>query len=169
MQTRKEPGGSLIRINAAPPHPGKTEWLPDSSLCGYRRPIMSELCKLWPSTEPHRHQNGVEEYADDAERLMRTLANRHRLMVLDALVDGEHSLNELTQRVALPPGTLNQHLSVMNSEGLIATRRVGDQVYFSVANPAALEVLKVLHDCFTDEDAEPPAEPPRSAQTNHAG
>lgn len=123
---------------------------------------MSELSKLWPATQPQHHENGVEEFADDAERLMRTLANRHRLMVLDALVDGEHSLEDLSCRVSLSPGSLHQHLSVMHSEGLIATRRDEHQVYFSVSNPAALEVLKVLHDCYADEDAEPlpaPANP----------
>ena len=130
---------------------------------------MTELSKLWPSSQPCTYQTKAEEYADDAERLMRTLANRHRLMVLDALVDGEHSLGELSERVSLSPGSLHQHLSVMHSEGLIETRRDRENIYFSVANPAALEVLKVLHDCYGDEDAAPIPAPPRIAPLNPAG
>lgn len=130
---------------------------------------MSEPNRLWPSPPPHRHQDLSEEYADEAERLMRTLANRHRLMVLDALVDGEHSLDDLALRVPLSPGVLHQHLSVMRSEGLIASRREGEQTLFSVADTAALEVLKVLHDCYADEDAAPIPPPPRAAPLNPAG
>jgi DNA-binding transcriptional ArsR family regulator len=98
----------------------------------------------------------MEQHAGDAERLMRTLANRHRLMVLCALVDGEHSVGELNERVALSQSALSQHLAVMRSEGLVSTRREGQTIFYSVTDGPALRILKVLHDCYC---AVPPPRP----------
>lgn len=98
----------------------------------------------------------MEQHAGSAERLLRTLANRHRLMVLCALVEGERSVGEINSLVPLSQSALSQHLAVMRNEGLVGTRREGQTVYYSVTSDPALGVLQVLHDTFC---AAPP--PPR--------
>ncbi len=96
----------------------------------------------------------MEQHAGDAERLMRTLANRHRLMILCALVNGELSVGEINALVPLSQSALSQHLAVMRSEGLVQTRRDGLAIYYSVSNGPALQILKVLHDTYCS--ASPP-------------
>jgi DNA-binding transcriptional ArsR family regulator len=90
----------------------------------------------------------MEQHAGEAERLLRTLANRHRLMVLCSLVNGELSVGEINELVPLSQSALSQHLAVMRNEGLVGTRRNGQTVYYSVTSDPALGVLKVLHDRY---------------------
>ena len=97
----------------------------------------------------------MEQHAGDAERLMRTLANRHRLMILCALVNGELSVSEINELLPLSQSALSQHLAVMRTEGLVRTRRDGLAVHYSVSDGPALRILKVLHDTYCS-----PAPPP---------
>ena len=90
----------------------------------------------------------MERHAGDAERLMRVLANRHRLMVLCALVGNEMSVGELNARVPLSQSALSQHLALMRTEGLVDTRRDGQTIYYRVADGPALQILNVLHGIF---------------------
>ena len=106
----------------------------------------------------------MEQHAGDAERLMRTLANRHRLMILCALVNGELSVGEINAMVPLSQSALSQHLAVMRSEGLVQTRRDGLTIHYSVSDGPALRILKVLHDTFCSA-APPPSRKRKSKES----
>ena len=41
--------------------------------------------------------------------------------------------------------TLSQQLSVLRGEGIVNTRRQGKNIFYSVADPAALEILALLY------------------------
>lgn len=41
--------------------------------------------------------------------------------------------------------TLSQQLGVLRTEGVVNTRRQGENIYYSVADPATLEILAVLY------------------------
>jgi DNA-binding transcriptional ArsR family regulator len=108
----------------------------------------TERPALMDDTEAMPGLDAMSQHAGEAERLLRTLANRHRLMVLCALVDGEQSVSGLNARVPLSQSALSQHLAVMRNEGLVATRRDAQTIYYSVTEGPALHILKVLHDCY---------------------
>lgn len=90
----------------------------------------------------------LEAHAGDAERLLRALANRHRLMLLCALVDGELSVGALNERVNLSQSALSQHLAVLRADGLVLTRREAQSIYYSVPDGPALQIIHVLHNNF---------------------
>jgi DNA-binding transcriptional ArsR family regulator len=90
----------------------------------------------------------MEAHAEEAARLLRSLANPHRLMVLCALASGEMSVSELNEIVPLSQSALSQHLAVRREEKLVSTRREGQTVFYSVPDSPALNVLEVLHGTF---------------------
>lgn len=82
--------------------------------------------------------------ADEAARMLRSLANPHRLQVLCLLVDGELSVGALQQQVALSQSALSQHLARLREERLVETRREGTSIYYRIADPSVLQIMQVL-------------------------
>ena len=93
-----------------------------------------------------------EDSAGRAASLLRTLANERRLMILCQLVDGEMSVGALQPRVGLSQSALSQHLALLREEGVVATRRAGQSIFYRVADPAALRVLQTLAELFCPPD-----------------
>ena len=93
-----------------------------------------------------------EDSAGRAASLLRTLANERRLMILCQLVDGEMSVGALQPRVGLSQSALSQHLALLREEGVVATRREGQSIFYRVADPAALRVLQTLAELFCPPD-----------------
>lgn len=92
--------------------------------------------------------SGMEGHAEEAARLLRSLANSNRLMVLCALCGGEKSVGELNALVPLSQSALSQHLAVLREDSLVSTRREGQTVWYSVPDSPALKILEVLHGTF---------------------
>jgi DNA-binding transcriptional ArsR family regulator len=86
--------------------------------------------------------------AGEATALLKALANEHRLLVLCALAGGERSVGDLNGRVELSQSALSQHLAVLRSEGLVATRREGQAIYYSLADPAAARIIETLYTIY---------------------
>jgi ArsR family transcriptional regulator, virulence genes transcriptional regulator len=90
----------------------------------------------------------MERAADQASDLLKALANRHRLLIICQLIDGERSVGELAQFLDLRDSTVSQHLALLRRDGLVAARRDGQTIYYSIASEPAREVLKTLYHVF---------------------
>ncbi len=90
----------------------------------------------------------MDEHAVDAATLLRAMASEHRLMVLCTLVQGEMSVSQLMDVIPLAQSALSQHLAVLRRERLVATRRDGQTVYYSLKPGPALGVIRVLYDNY---------------------
>jgi DNA-binding transcriptional ArsR family regulator len=90
----------------------------------------------------------MERAADQASDLLKALANRHRLLIICQLIDGERSVGELAQFLNLRDSTVSQHLALLRKDGLVAARRDGQTIYYSIASEPAREVLKTLYHVF---------------------
>ncbi|HET8597211.1 MAG TPA: metalloregulator ArsR/SmtB family transcription factor [Castellaniella sp.] len=76
---------------------------------------------------------------------LKVLANPERLLLLCQLSQGERSVGELEVLLDIHQPTLSQQLGVLRSEGLVATRRSGKQVFYRIARPQLLQVLAALY------------------------
>jgi DNA-binding transcriptional ArsR family regulator len=92
--------------------------------------------------------SAMRKHSTAAARLMRSLANRQRLLVLCALTEGELSVSELNRRVTLSQSALSQHLAVLRNEQLVSTRRDAQTIYYSLTDGPAVRLLQLLHDEF---------------------
>lgn len=86
--------------------------------------------------------------ADAASDLLKALASPNRLMLLCQLIDGERSVGDLAQRLSLRAPTVSQHLALLRKDGLVATRREGQTIYYAIASPAARAVIETLYRIF---------------------
>lgn len=90
----------------------------------------------------------MERAADQASDLLKALSNRHRLLIICQLIDGERSVGQLAEFLNLRDSTVSQHLALLRKDGLVATRRDAQTIYYSIASEPAREVLKTLYNVF---------------------
>ena len=92
------------------------------------------------------------QQAGEAVALLKAMANEARLLVLCHLAEsGELSVGALVDRVGLSQSALSQHLSKLRDEGLVATRKEAQHVFYRIADPRAGQILSLLHDLFCPE------------------
>ena len=96
--------------------------------------------------------NGIEELerkAAEAASLLKLLANENRLLILCRLVvAGEMSVGALADAVDLSQSALSQHLAKMRGDGLVATRREAQTVFYHIADPNAARLLALLKNIY---------------------
>jgi DNA-binding transcriptional ArsR family regulator len=85
-----------------------------------------------------------ERYRLHAE-VCRVLTDPKRLMILDVLREGEHSVGDLAEELGCSMANASQHLAVLRSAGLVGTRRSGTTVLYHLAEPALVEACDVIH------------------------
>ena len=90
----------------------------------------------------------MEAAADQASELLKALSNRHRLLIICQLIDGERSVGELAVFLGLRDSTVSQHLALLRKDGLVAARRDAQTIYYSIASEPAREGLKTLYQVF---------------------
>jgi DNA-binding transcriptional ArsR family regulator len=99
----------------------------------------------------------LEARAAEAEAFLRSLASRHRLMILCRLVEGEASVGELVRALGLTQSNLSRHLAMLREEGLVATRREGAVIHYRIASQRVRPILAELYRLFCAP--EQPSEP----------
>ena len=90
----------------------------------------------------------IRDLKSDSSRaaaFLKAVANGNRLMILCELKAGERSVSSLEEVVPLAQSALSQHLGKLREEGLVATRREAQTVYYSVADGTVHDVIEALH------------------------
>jgi ArsR family transcriptional regulator, virulence genes transcriptional regulator len=91
----------------------------------------------------------LQDKADEAAAFLRLLANPHRLLILCQLVlERELSVGQLVAAVGLSQSALSQHLAKMREDGILATRREAQTVFYRIADKDAARVLALLKDIY---------------------
>lgn len=90
----------------------------------------------------------MERAAGAAAGLMRALANEHRLLILCQLGAGERGVGELVDAIGLSQSAVSQHLARLRAEGLVATRREGQGIFYSLASAEVRRVIETLYDIY---------------------
>jgi len=85
-----------------------------------------------------------ERYRLHAE-VCRVLTDPKRLMLLDVLREGEHSVGDLADELGCTLANASQHLAVLRSAGLVGTHRTGTTILYSLAEPELVEACDVIH------------------------
>jgi len=86
--------------------------------------------------------------AIEAEELLKAMANRHRLMILCQLIGGERSVGELAELLQLRDSTVSQHLALLRRDDLVAPRREGQTIWYSIASESVRLLVETLYQIF---------------------
>ena len=90
----------------------------------------------------------MSENAQRAAEFLKALAHENRLMILCILSQGERSVSELEDMLSLRQPTVSQQLARLRAEGLVATRRDGKTIYYSLASEEARVVVGAVYEMF---------------------
>lgn len=93
----------------------------------------------------------VQQHAQDAAQLMKTLGNEHRLLILCTLMSGELSVGQLNERMPLSQSALSQHLASLREAHLVKTRRESQTIYYSLHGEEVVKILSALHSIYCPE------------------
>ena len=83
-----------------------------------------------------------------ATRLLKSMSNPRRLLVLCELLGGEKSVGELERVTKLSQSALSQHLAKLRSEGIVRARRQSQNIFYSLAGTDVDQIIGLLHRLF---------------------
>lgn len=76
---------------------------------------------------------------------MKALSSETRLLLLCRMSEGEASVTELAEMLAMRPSSVSQQLSLLRKDGLAKTRREGQTIFYSLHGEEAQQVISVLY------------------------
>ena len=79
----------------------------------------------------NEHAGGID-HVGDVVGMLRTLSDPTRLRLLAILQEGEHSVTALCDALQLAQPTVSHHLGRLRTARLVANRRAGKQVFYSL-------------------------------------
>lgn len=88
------------------------------------------------------------DQARAASEFLKALSHEARLVILCQLAEGEKSVTELEQSLNLRQPAVSQQLARLRADDLVATRRDGKNIYYSLAREEVREVISALHRAF---------------------
>lgn len=80
--------------------------------------------------------------------IFQALAHPTRIAIVESLRNGEMSAGRLIDQLGLEQANASQHLSVLRSKQIVVNRKEGNQVFYSLRDPALIEVLDILKRYF---------------------
>lgn len=80
--------------------------------------------------------------------VFQALAHPTRIAIIELLGSRELSAGELIEELGMEQANVSQHLAVLRSRQLVANRKAGNQVFYSVRDPILLQVLALMRSYF---------------------
>ncbi|KAA6451869.1 Zn(II)-responsive metalloregulatory transcriptional repressor CzrA [Bacillus swezeyi] len=102
--------------------------------------------------DEHKHETTEEqERAElDEETLFlvsqtfKALSDPTRIKILHLLSQGEHSVNEIAERLSLLQSTVSHQLRFLKNLRLVKSRRAGTSIFYSPEDQHVLDVLQQM-------------------------
>lgn len=79
---------------------------------------------------------------DPAAALFHSLSDRTRLAILRRLTEGEARVADLVGQLGLAQSTVSAHVACLRDCGLVDGRAQGRQVFYSLARPELIDLLR---------------------------
>ncbi len=92
----------------------------------------------------------IEIFKMQAE-ICKTLSDPKRLMIVHELREGELSVGQLGTRLELPQANVSQHLAILRKRGVVATRREGTTVFYSLASCKIGEACDMVRSVLSEQ------------------
>ena len=78
-------------------------------------------------------------------------ADPKRLILINALRNGEQSVKDLCAGTGISQSNASQHLAILRSKGLVTSRRDGQRVYYTVTSSKINEALDLLLEVMAEQ------------------
>lgn len=84
------------------------------------------------------------------DKVFRALGDKHRLFIMDLLMEREMNAGELLEKVNVVQSTLSHHMKCLCESGLVTARKEGKWTYYSVSSEA-VEAARVFLKRYLEE------------------
>lgn len=78
----------------------------------------------------------------------KALAHPARLVILEQLRAGEHSVQELQGALEMDQSSVSQQLSILRNKSIVESRKEGTMVYYRVRDPMIFQLLDIAREIF---------------------
>jgi ArsR family transcriptional regulator len=85
-------------------------------------------------------------------RIIKAMGHPSRLMMLEALADGERCVCELRDLVGADYSTVSKHLLLMKAAGLVLDRKDGLKVHYRLRVPCVLDFMGCVEAVLASRD-----------------
>lgn len=100
------------------------------------------------------HRLFKESVNEQFARIARALANAHRFELIDVLAQGERTVEDLANEVALSVASTSHHLQALRNAHLVTTRKDGLYVYYRLSDPTIFRLVQMIRDVAESQLAE---------------
>jgi DNA-binding transcriptional ArsR family regulator len=90
-------------------------------------------------------QSMLREYKAN---VFHALAHPTRIAILEVLRNGEASAGAIQEYLGIEQANLSQHLAILRSRQIVAHRKEGNQVFYSLRNKVLIKVLDLMRQYF---------------------
>src|SRR5437764_9459963 len=80
--------------------------------------------------------------------IFQALAHPTRIAIVEALRNGEMPAGRLIDQLGLEQANASQHFAVLRGKQIVVGRKEGNQVFYSLRDPALIEVMDILKRYF---------------------
>ncbi len=88
------------------------------------------------------------KHFEKAAGMLKVIAHPVRLDILTLLVDNdEMNVKSIQKAVSSKQATTSQNLSLLSGKGILARRREGNEVYYSIGNKNIINLLSCIKGC----------------------
>ena len=101
---------------------------------------------MWEARVSSRKQN-----LPLSDRMMEVVAARFRalgeplrLRILQVLEEGEAPVGEIAERLEANQSNVSRHLQNLHDAGLVARRREGSNIFYSMSDPTVLKICRLV-------------------------
>ena len=96
----------------------------------------------------------MKEKVYEFDQIFKALGDKHRLQILNMLLEKERNAGEILEAVDVVQSTLSHHMKSLSESGLVKVRKSGKWTYYSVSQEAIQAAYDFLKQYLDGENAE---------------
>lgn len=94
------------------------------------------------------------DQAESASSLLKALGHEGRLTILCHLLSGPKSVTELEKLLSARQAIVSQQLARLRHESLVATRREGQAIFYSLQDDKVAKLIELLAALYSDNQSD---------------
>lgn len=87
---------------------------------------------------------------DKMENVLNIASDFTRLKIMYALSDGEKNVSEIVLEVGASQSLVSHQLTILRKANLVATRKQGTKVFYSLSDEHVMQLLDVVYEHVTE-------------------
>lgn len=111
----------------------------------------------------------MKEKVYEIDQIFKALGDKHRIQILNMLMEKERNAGELLDAVDVVQSTLSHHMKSLSESGLVEARKSGKWTYYSVSQSAVQAAYEFLGQYLNGEAGEKKAKAAGTAEAKGSG